>query len=187
MIKSLKHISILGWNEPHYGNKLQQITSLANKLAQKNYIIHTGAGGGFMNAANRGAYAHCSSHSIGHTIREFYTEDTTNTPAIDSDKLHIHSSYVKRKYVLLHSNVLLFCPGGFGTVNEFTEAVVQKQLKLIRPQIICFDASYWSGMKQWLSSSHEQIQWPEKEIDLITDNVNEIFTHITAQSRDSFE
>lgn len=45
-------------------------------------------------------------------------------------------------------------PGGMGTIDELSEAFVLAQTGRIRPfPIILYNASYWSGLLEWLRTS----------------------------------
>jgi predicted Rossmann-fold nucleotide-binding protein len=45
-------------------------------------------------------------------------------------------------------------PGGMGTIDEFSEAVMLAQTGRIRPfPMILYDSAYWSGLLKWMRTS----------------------------------
>jgi uncharacterized protein (TIGR00730 family) len=45
-------------------------------------------------------------------------------------------------------------PGGFGTLDEFTEALTLIQTKKMRPfPIVLVGSSYWTGLVEWMKTN----------------------------------
>ena len=47
---------ILGWKRDNLDNYITDCETIMKQLTLNNFNIHTGGGGGFMSAANKGAY-----------------------------------------------------------------------------------------------------------------------------------
>lgn len=172
-----KIVSVLGWKENHYQEMLGNVKKLCYNLSKFNYHIQTGAGGGFMNAANYGAYEDNPFHSFGTKLVQFDDIDDSEL-YIPKDNLTTLNSYtIRKKSLILTADYLVFCPGGFGTLDEFTEAINYKRMERFKGKIYCYGFSFWNGMKIWIESN-ENMKWPEDAIEMITDDVTEIFIDI---------
>ena len=177
-----KEISILGWRHSHMNKEIIEIERLAYMLANNKYKIYTGAGGGFMYAANKGSFEADANCSFGYKLEMF--DDETNNDVFEAQNLisingaNNLSSYLLRKHLLITKDILIFCPGGIGTIDEFTEAVTMKKIGLINPNIICFHKDFWLSFKKGVTSTHTKMSFPDDMINLITDDIQEIFDFI---------
>lgn len=172
----MKTISILGWRHDHMKYELENIEQLAEKLALLGHPIYTGAGGGFMYYANRGTYKTNPSLSFGYYLPDF--DDELDNSVIPQENIIVCDTYQQRKQLLIEKNILIFCPGGLGTINEFSEAITMKRMGIINPIIICFHKDFWLGFAKGCSSSHKEMKYPHEAINLITDNIQDIYQFI---------
>lgn len=184
-----KEISILGWRHSYMDKEITQIEDLAFMLSNKRYKIYTGAGGGFMYSANKGAFNADTTCSYGYSVDIF--DDEVDKTVFEPQNLisvngtHNLSSYFLRKHLLITKDILIFCPGGMGTLDEFTEAITMKKIGLINPIIICFHKDFWLSFKKGATSSHPKMTFPDDCINLITDNIIEIYDFINANYKDT--
>lgn len=130
---------------PYY--KLAEKT--AGLFVRRGYAIITGAGPGIMEAANKGAYE-AKGQSIGLNIL-IPTKQKPNkylTRTVDFKYF-----FCRRVMFAKYSQAFLIFPGGYGTLDEFAEAITLIQTGKIRPRpVILFNKKYWQGLMDWLKN-----------------------------------
>lgn len=85
------------------------------------FDVITGAGGGVMEAANRGAGAE---HSFGLNIQLPFEQEPNPYVAAAGDRLvHFRYFFTRKLFFLRESDALVVLPGGFGTLDELFEAL----------------------------------------------------------------
>jgi uncharacterized protein (TIGR00730 family) len=130
-------------DEPYY--KLAQET--ASQIAKADFAVITGGGGGIMEAANKGA-AEAGGKSIGLNI-ELPMEQVPN----DYQNLSLHFRYFfcRKVMFLKYAHGFIVFPGGYGTMDEFCEALVLIQtLKQASFPVILMGSEYWKGLVDWI-------------------------------------
>jgi uncharacterized protein (TIGR00730 family) len=137
-------------SHPHY--KLAQ--DLAHGLTQKDYQVITGAGGGIMEAANRGAGRE---KSFGLNIKLPF-EQSANT-YIDNDPHLIEFKYffTRKLMFIKESSATVLLPGGLGTLDEGFENLTLFQTGKCMPRpIILLDHEgddYWDKWIDFIRSA----------------------------------
>ncbi len=122
---------------------------VARLLAESGFAIITGAGPGIMEAANRGA-KDAGGQSIGCNI-ELPFEQGAN-PYVDT-LVNFRYFFVRKTMFVKYSNAFIIFPGGFGTLDEFFEALTLIQCgKIYQFPVILFGRHYWAGLVRWLHS-----------------------------------
>ena len=59
--------------------------------------------------------------------------------------------FIRKVMFIKYSVAYVILPGGFGTLDEFSEAITLIQTKRIKPfPVILVDKSYWKGLLDWL-------------------------------------
>lgn len=121
---------------------------IAFKLTQNGFGVITGGGPGIMEAGNKGA-KRGNGTSVGLNI-ELPFEQHDN-PWIDSDKnLEFDYFFVRKVMFVKYSQGFIVMPGGFGTLDEFFEAITLIQTnKIGRFPIILVGTEFWSGLIDW--------------------------------------
>ncbi|MAQ76924.1 TIGR00730 family Rossman fold protein [Candidatus Campbellbacteria bacterium] len=151
--------------------------ALAKKIANMNYTVVTGGGHGIMGAANKGAFEAEHGASVGINI-ELPFEQTLN-PSLD-DSIEFHH-FFSRKVILAYSaEAYIYCPGGFGTLDEFFEVLTLMQTKKIpKTPIILYGSEFWQPLEDYfktilLKSELETISREDLDLYTITDDDEEV-------------
>ncbi|MGV8168653.1 MAG: TIGR00730 family Rossman fold protein [Candidatus Nanoarchaeia archaeon] len=118
-------------------------------LGKKGYAIVSGGGPGIMKAANSGAMR-AKTPSIGFKAKLIQKEQSV------SDSIFTHQYaftflFVRRYCLAVESKVLIFYPGGYGTLNELFEYItlIETHMEDNVP-VICVNKKYWEGLFSWL-------------------------------------
>jgi uncharacterized protein (TIGR00730 family) len=146
-------VTVFGSARTKPDNKYYKLaTEIAKKLTDKGFGIITGGGPGIMEAANKGAFEN-NAPSAGANI-ELEFEQHPN-PYIDPDKLITFDYFFVRKVMFMkYSQGFIVMPGGFGTFDEFFEAVTLIQTKKIaRFPIVLVGKDYYQGLVDWIKTT----------------------------------
>lgn len=125
---------------------------IAAKLVRHGYGVITGGGPGIMEAGNKGAHSE-GGKSVGLNI-ELPFEQFENI-YIDRDKmLNFDYFFVRKVMFVRYAQGFVVMPGGFGTLDEFFEALTLIQTnKIGRFPIVLVGKDYWGGLVDWIKSS----------------------------------
>ncbi|UCD24044.1 MAG: TIGR00730 family Rossman fold protein [Gemmatimonadota bacterium] len=128
----------------------QRTVETARLLGEHHFAIITGAGGGIMEAANRGAQE-AGALSIGLNI-ELPEEQEVN-PYVDRT-VHFRYMFARKTMLVKYSSAFIFPPGGFGTLDELCEVLTLRQTgKIGAIPIVLMSKDYWSGFVDWLGGT----------------------------------
>lgn len=131
--------------DPMY-KKAEEIAAL---FAKQGFAVMTGAGGGIMEAANKGA-AEAGGKSIGLNIVLPF-EQKPNPYA--NLKLEFKYFFIRKVMLIKYAMAYIIMPGGFGTLDEMFEAVTLVQTRRIKPfPIILVGSDYWGGLIEWIKT-----------------------------------
>ncbi len=161
--------------EPAY----KEAEELAARLAREGFAIITGGGPGIMEAANVGAFK-VGGKSIGLNI-QLPMEQKLNPYVTESKQFHF---FFSRKVMLsFASEVYVYFPGGFGTLDELFEIVTLVQTKKIsRIPIILYGKAFWTPLfdfiKETLIKEYKTIDAEDLEMFTFVDSVDEAFEYI---------
>jgi len=145
-----KAVSIFGSARSKTENRYyKQAEEIAYLLAKAGFAIITGGGGGIMEAGNKGA-RRADGHSIGLNI-QIPAEQKPN-PYLDT-MLDFHYFFVRKVMFVKYAKAFVIMPGGFGTLDEFYEAITLIQTQRIpKFPVVLFGGEYWEDMVKWLRS-----------------------------------
>ena len=151
---------------------------LASKLASADCAIITGGGPGVMEAANRGGQE-ANGLSIGLNI-EIPFEQQPN-PYIDK-LISFRYFFVRKVMFMKYSIAFVIFPGGFGTMDEFFEALTLIQTHKIKPfPVYMVGKDYWCGLIDWLKKrmlEEEKISPEDLDILHIVDSHEDVIKGI---------
>jgi uncharacterized protein (TIGR00730 family) len=134
----------------HKYYKLAQ--SIAKRITESGYGVITGGGPGIMEASNKGAHL-AGGTSVGLNITLPFEQH--DNPYIDPDKsIDFDYFFVRKVMFVKYSQGFVVMPGGFGTLDEFFEALTLIQTKKIDQfPLILVGRSFWSGLMQWVKNT----------------------------------
>jgi uncharacterized protein (TIGR00730 family) len=131
---------------PYY----QAAESIAEVLASNGYSIISGGGPGVMEAANKGAWLK-NAPSIGLNI-QLPNEQKPNS--YQSTALEFRYFFARKVMFVKYSIGYVCLPGGFGTLDEFFEALTLMQTHKIHPMpLILYGSDYWAGLLEWIKTT----------------------------------
>ena len=135
-------------NHPYY----KMAEDIAEELVNHGYGVVTGGGPGIMEAGNRGA-RRAGGKSVGLNI--FLPHEQKGNPYIDPDKLITFDYFFVRKVMFIkYSQGFIIMPGGFGTIDELSEALTLIQTKKIgRFPIVMVGKKFWGGLVDWIKKT----------------------------------
>ena len=128
----------------------EKAVEVGKLLVENGYTVITGGGPGIMEAANKGATL-AGGNSIGLNI-ELPHEQKPN-PYIKT-LISFRYFFTRKVMFVKYAKAFVIFPGGFGTLDEFTEAITLIQTERIHKfPVILFDRNYWSGLIKWMKEN----------------------------------
>ncbi|ETB63962.1 TPA: TIGR00730 family Rossman fold protein [Candidatus Nomurabacteria bacterium] len=159
-------------DHPYY----QKVKNLAFRISKElSYTVMSGGGAGIMEASNRGAYE-AGGKSVGLTIR-LPREQHTNKYV--TDEIPFNFFFARQSAMSYETEVCIFCPGGFGTLNELFEILTLQQTgKIGKIPLILFGKDFWKPfekvIEEILLQKYETISENDLKLYKITDNEEEV-------------
>lgn len=169
-------VSIFGSARTVEGENYYEIArDTAKKITEEGFGVITGGGPGIMEAANKGAQEG-GGKSVGLGI-ELPHEQGLNQ-YVDVDYVINFNYFFARKVMFVkYAQGFIVFPGGFGTLDEFFEAMTLIQTKKINTfPIVMVGSEYWGGMVDWIKNTMlEDGTISPEDLDLfhLTDDPNE--------------
>ena len=155
--------------------------TLSGKIAQLGFTIMTGGGPGIMEAANKGAKA-VGGRSVGCNI-VLPVEQHPN-PYLDR-WVNIRYFFIRKTLLIKYSYAFVVMPGGFGTLDEYFEALTLIQTKKISEfPIVIFDTVYHKELIAHIEyiKSKATISAEDTQLFLVTDSIDEAVAYIKQNS-----
>jgi uncharacterized protein (TIGR00730 family) len=162
-------------DEPYY----KEAEALAAKLAKKGYSIISGGGAGIMEASNVGAFK-VGGDSVGLNIQLPF-EQKLNPYTTES--LNFDFFFSRKVMLTFASEVYVYFPGGFGTLDELFEIMTLIQTKKIEPiPVVLYGKDYWEPLikffEKTLLKKFKTISPEDLELFHVVDSVDEAFKYI---------
>ncbi len=186
MVKLGPCVSIFGSarlkeDDPYY----QMTVDIAKKITELGFGVITGGGPGIMEAGNRGAFE-SNGKSIGLNI-ELPFEQHFN-PYISKDyNMTFDYFFVRKVMFVKYSQGFIVMPGGFGTLDELSEALTLIQTRKIgRFPIVLVGSKFWSGLLDWFKDTlleNKLISPEDLNLFRMVDTAEEAVAHIKAFMR----
>ena len=160
---------------PYY----QKTVELAQLLSQHDFAIISGGGPGVMEAANKGAHLQ-NQTSVGLNI-ELPMEQKPNP--YQSLSLNFRYFFVRKVMFVRYSLGYVCMPGGFGTLDEFFEALTLMQTHKVYPlPLVLFGSEFWGGLVEWMKTTLVEfgtISNEELSLITVTDDPQEVVRIMT--------
>jgi len=177
-------VSIFGSARTDPEDKFYKKTmEIAGRLTKEGYAIITGGGPGVMEAANRGAYEN-EGISVGLNLN-LPLEQTPNK--YQTHSLNFRYFFARKVMFVKYALGYICLPGGFGTLDEFFEALTLVQTHKIYPlPIILFCSEYWNPLLEFMRGTmfrYNTISAEDLEIIKVTDDSDEVIDIINRQKK----
>jgi hypothetical protein len=164
-------------DHPYY----KQAQQLSAEIARLGFTIMTGGGPGIMEAANRGA-TDVGGKSVGCNIVLPFEQNIN--PYLDK-WVSIKYFFIRKTLLIKYSYAFVVMPGGFGTLDEFYEALTLVQTKKISMfPIIIFDKKFY----KYILAHNERMlhEGTVSQLDIklffVTDSIPEAVEYIKQKS-----
>ena len=179
MAKHKRLVSVFGSartkpDDPVY----QDCVRLGEILTDSGYGVLTGGGPGIMEAANRGAW-NKNGDSVGLNIK-LPMEQHPNT--YQTESLDFRYFFVRKVCFLKYSVAIVVYPGGFGTLDEFSEALTLIQTSKVHTvPLVAVGKEYWGPLFDWFRSTmlrDRMINKDDLDLFYVAENADDAFRHI---------
>ena len=179
-------VTIFGSARFKDGHPYYEMTeALSGRIAQMGFTIMTGGGPGIMEAANKGAKA-VGGRSVGCNI--VLPMEQSHNPYLDK-WVNIKYFFVRKTLLIKYSYAFVVMPGGFGTLDEYFEALTLIQTKMISEfPIVIFDKAFHKDLIAHVDHLIAQgtISAGDENLFLVTDSVDEAVAYIQKNSINKF-
>ncbi|MBI2050754.1 MAG: TIGR00730 family Rossman fold protein [Parcubacteria group bacterium] len=159
----------------------QDAQSLARKLGNAGFNIITGGGPGIMEAANRGA-REANANSIGLNIQLPFEQRMNR---FVTRGMGFHYFFTRKVMLSAAGQAYVFFPGGFGTLDEFSEIITLIQTKKMeRIPIVLYGRDFWepfiSFVDETMLKKYRTIEPQDLKLFALADTVTEAFKVLAA-------
>ncbi|NBN98625.1 MAG: TIGR00730 family Rossman fold protein, partial [Flavobacteriia bacterium] len=110
--------------------------------------------------------------------------EQNHNPYIDPQhNLEFDYFFVRKVIFVKYSQAFVIMPGGFGTLDEFFEAMTLIQTKKIRRRpVVLFGSDYWKGLLSWVEETmlkkEHNISAEDLNLFAVVDTVDDAVQHI---------
>lgn len=165
-------VTIFGSSRTQPGERYYELAVQCGRLAaQRGLAVITGGGPGIMEAANKGA-AEAGGKSVGLNIALPHEQEPN---VYQNIALDFHYFFARKVMFLKYAVGMICLPGGFGTLDEFFEAMTLLQTGKAPPMgLALIGEEYWSPLAEWLRNPvlerHNYISPEDLDLYMITDD-----------------
>ncbi|MGY6741568.1 MAG: LOG family protein [Cecembia sp.] len=160
-------------NDPYY----QVGVKVGERVSEMGFAVMTGGGPGIMEAANRGA-KNVGGKSVGCNIILPFEQHPN--PYLDK-WMNFKYFFVRKVLLSKYSFAFIVMPGGFGTLDEFFEALTLIQTKVMKKfPIVLMCSDFHKSLYEYIQHMAEYGTIDKKDLDLflLTDSIDEMEKHI---------
>jgi uncharacterized protein (TIGR00730 family) len=176
--EGFEELSTIGPAVSIFGSARAKLTDKYYKLAEKTaallakegFAVITGGGPGIMEAANKGALE-AGGISVGLNI-EIPLEQVPNN--YQNLSLHFRYFFCRKVMFVKYAHGFIVFPGGYGTMDEFFEAIMLIQtLKQAFFPVVLMGSEYWQGLLKWIQDKmlkdHKYVSSDELKVFTVAD------------------
>lgn len=160
----------------------EMAVEIAEKITKIGFGIITGGGPGIMEAGNKGAF-NVQGKSIGLNI-DLPFEQHFNPYINRAYSMNFDYFFVRKVMFIKYSQGFIVMPGGFGTLDELTEALTLIQTnKIGKFPIVLVGSEFWSGLLDWFKETllkEKMINPDDLNLYRVVDTADEAVAHIKA-------
>ncbi len=154
--------------------------SVGARLAQAGYAVITGGGPGIMEAANKGA-SQAGGLSIGLGIELPFEQGLNRWVDLG---VNFRYFFARKTVFVKYAQGFVFFPGGYGTLDEFFEAVTLVQTgKVTSFPVVLVGRAHWQPLLDWMDSALAatgKIGPADRGLISVTDDPDEVIEIIRA-------
>jgi len=155
---------------------------LAARMAKKGFSIISGGGPGIMEASNVGAFK-VGGRSVGLNIQLPFEQKLN---PYTNESLNFDFFFSRKVMLTFASEVYVYFPGGFGTLDELFEIITLIQTKKIEPiPVVLYGKEYWTPLLEFfkndLLEKYGTISPEDLELFHLVDSVDEAMKYITKE------
>ena len=172
-------VSVFGSARVHPGEPLyEQTVDLSRQLAEAGFTVITGGGPGLMEAGNKGAFE-AGGKSVGLHIHLPLEQKNNQYLNVRCDFRYF---FVRKLMFIKYAMAYIALPGGYGTLDELSEALVLIQTKRIKAfPIVLLGKDFWGGLVDWFRGrlvADGFCNARDLDLFLVTDSIEEAVAHI---------
>ncbi len=160
----------------------EMAVEIAEKITKIGFGIITGGGPGIMEAGNKGAF-NVQGKSIGLNI-DLPFEQHFNPYINRAYSMNFDYFFVRKVMFIKYSQGFVVMPGGFGTLDELTEALTLIQTnKIGKFPIVLVGSEFWGGLLDWFKATllkEKMINPDDLSLYRVVDTADEAVAHIKA-------
>lgn len=153
---------------------------LGEKLAKRGHTVVTGGGPAIMEAANKGAFE-AGGRSVGLNIKLPHEQHAN--PYLTT-VFEFRYFFARKVMLTFASKAYVFFPGGFGTLDEFSEIILLMQEgKMPKMPVYCYGSEFWNDLDAYFEKvfvGMGTINAEDRSVYKITDDLDEIIRGVDA-------
>lgn len=179
-------VTVFGSARFKEGHRYYELAREVGKgISQLGFTVMTGGGPGIMEAANRGAREE-GGKSVGCNI--VLPHEQIPNPYLDT-WVNIKFFFVRKVLLSKYSYAYVVLPGGFGTLDELSEALTLVQTgKILQFPIIVMGLEYHTNLREYFQRMLDEktISAVDLELVLFTDSVEEAMQWLNTKAVEKF-
>ena len=182
--RGVRKVSTFGSARTQSGDPVFKLAEeFARCIADRGYMVITGAGPGIMEACQRGAGR---DRSFGINIRLPHEQSANIVIHGDPKCMHFRYFFTRKLFFLKEADAVVLFPGGFGTHDEGFETLTLLQTGKTRPvPLVLLDrprGTYWKTWQRYVEDHilrRDMIDKEDLALYKVTDNVEAAVDEIT--------